>query len=114
MRASGRMAPKPGAGGAQVFFDRQELTVILNLYGRMVQAGEWRDYAIDGLGDRAVFSVFRRASEMPVCRIEKQPALAQRQGQYVITGSGGQVLKRGRELAQVLRVLERKLLKIAP
>ncbi len=96
----------------RVFFDRRELLVILHLYGRMVQAGEWRDYAIDGLSDRAIFSVFRRASEMPVYCIEKQPKLATRQGQYAITGSGGQILKRGRELPQVLRVLERKLLKI--
>jgi len=96
----------------KVFFDRQELLVILHLYGRMVQAGEWRDYAIDGLRDRAIFSAFRRASEMPAYCIVKQPALAGRQGQYAITGSGGQILKRGRELPQVLRVLERKLLKL--
>lgn len=86
--------------------------MILNLYGRMVQAGEWRDYAIDGLRDRAVFSVFRRASEMPVYRVVKQPAAANRQGQYAVTGSAGQILKRGRELPQVLRVLDRKLLKL--
>lgn len=86
--------------------------MILHLYGRMVQAGEWRDYAIDGLKDRAVFSAFRRASEMPAYSIMKQPGLAGRQGQYAVTGSGGQILKRGRELPQVLRVLERKLLKL--
>ena len=96
----------------KVFFDRKELQVILHLYGRMVQAGEWRDYAIDGLKDQAVFSAFRRASEMPAYCIGKQPKLAGRQGQYAVTGSGGQILKRGRELPQVLRVLERKLLKL--
>lgn len=96
----------------RVYFDRQELQVILHLYGRMVQAGEWRDYAIDGLGERAIFSVFRRSSEMPLYRIEKQPGLAARQGQYAVSASNGQILKRGRELPQVLRILERKLLKL--
>ena len=96
----------------KVFFDRGELQIILHLYGRMVQAGEWRDYAIDGLKDQAIFSAFRRASEMPAYCIVKQPKLAGRQGQYAVTGSGGQILKRGRELPQVLRVLERKLLKL--
>lgn len=96
----------------RVFFDRAELFVILHLYGRMVQAGEWRDYAIDGLRDQAIFSVFRRASEMPVYRIEKQPRLAAKQGQYAVLGASGQVLKRGQDLPQVLRVLERKLLKL--
>ncbi len=96
----------------KVFFDRQELQIILHLYGRMVQAGEWRDYAIDGLKEQAIFSAFRRTSEMPAYCIVKQPKLAGRQGQYAVTGSGGQVLKRGRELQQVLRVLERKLLKL--
>ncbi len=114
-RASGLATPKQSSGLAQagrVFFDRQELQVILHLYGRMVQAGEWRDYAIDGLKDQAIFSAFRRASEMPAYCIAKQPKLAGRQGQYAVTGSGGQILKRGRELPQVLRVLERKLLKL--
>jgi len=102
---------RAGRAPQQVFFDRQELQIILHLYGRMVQAGEWRDYAIDGLKDQAIFSAFRRASEMPAYCIIKQPVLALRQGQYAVTGSGGQILKRGRELSQVLRVLERKLLK---
>lgn len=96
----------------QPFFDRRELQIIMNIYGRMVQAGEWRDYAIDTLPDRVVFAIFRRTSEMPVYRIEKQPRLANRQGQYAVLGAAGQVLKRGRELPQVLRVLERKLLKL--
>lgn len=94
------------------FFDRKELQVVMNLYGRMVQAGEWRDYAIDSLSDRAVFSIFRRASEMPLYRIEKQPKFAAKQGQYAIISASGQILKRGRDLHQVLRILERKLLKL--
>lgn len=92
-------------------FDRPELNRILSLYGRMVAAGEWRDYALDLLEDRAVFSVFRRSSEMPLYRIEKHPRLRARQGMYAVVAAGGQVLKRGHELAQVLRVLERKLIK---
>lgn len=96
----------------KVFFDRRELQVILHLYGRMVQAGEWRDYAIDGLKDQAIFSIFRRASEMPAYCIVKQPKLSTRQGQYAVIGSSGQILKRGRELAHVLRLLESKLLRV--
>jgi hypothetical protein len=92
---------------ATVFFERRELTRLLSLYGRMVSAGEWRDYAIDGLADAAVFSIFRRASEAPAYRIEKRPALARRQGQWAIIGHGGLVLKRGRELEQVLRFFDR-------
>ena len=84
----------------------------MNLYGRMVQAGQWRDYAIDSFSDRVVFSVYRRASEMPLYRIEKQPKLAAKQGQYSVISASGQILKRGRELPQVLRILERKLLKL--
>ena len=96
----------------RVFFNARELRTILQLYGRMVQAGEWRDYAIDAPGDRAVFSVYRRSHAAPLYRIEKQPALASRQGQYAIVGAGGQILKRGRELPLVLRLLERKLFKL--
>ena len=92
-------------------FDRPELKRILSTYGRMVVAGEWRDYAIDFRDDAAVFSVFRRASEMPLYSIEKRPRLKDRQGQYSVIAPGGQVLKRGHDLAGVLRVLERKLLK---
>jgi hypothetical protein len=95
-------APKTGA----VFFDRRELNVILRLYGRMVAAGEWRDYAIDGLGDAAVFSVFRNTGDSPLYRIEKRPELARRQGAWAVIGQGGQILRRGRELAQVLRVFD--------
>jgi hypothetical protein len=90
-----------------VFFDRRELLRLLDLYGRMVAAGEWRDYGIDGLREAAVFSVFRRTSEAPVYRIEKRPALARRQGAWAVIGQGGVVLKRGHELDQVLRLFDR-------
>jgi hypothetical protein len=96
---------------ARIRFDRTELKRILNTYGRMVMAGEWRDYAIDSRDDVAVFSVFRRASEMPLYSIEKRPKLKDRQGQYSVFAPGGQLLKRGHELSAVLRILERKLLK---
>jgi hypothetical protein len=95
-------------------FDRLELKRILNTYGRMVMAGEWRDYAIDFRADAAVFSVFRRAAEIPLYSIEKRPRMRERQGQYSVIAAGGQVLGRGHDLAQVLRVLERKLLKAVP
>jgi hypothetical protein len=89
-----------------VFFDRRELDLILRVYGRMVAAGEWRDYAIAGLREAAVFSIFRHASENPLYRIEKRPALARRQGAWAIVGPGGHVLRRGHELAQVLRLFD--------
>jgi hypothetical protein len=92
----------------QVSFDRRELRIILNLYGRMVAAGEWRDYALDFLPDRAVFSIFRRASEIAMFRIEKTPALARRQGAWSVTAASGLVMKRGHELARVLAVLEKR------
>jgi hypothetical protein len=95
----------------QVTFDRLELNRILTVYGRMVAAGEWRDYALDFLEDVAVFSIFRRASEVPLFRIEKRPKLRARQGQYSVVAAGGVILKRGHELAQVLRIFDRKLLK---
>lgn len=95
----------------QVRFDRGELNRILSIYGRMVAAGEWRDYAIDFLDDRAVFSIFRNASEMPLFRVEKTPRLRNRQGQYAVIEASGHVLKRGHELQQVLRLFERKLIK---
>jgi len=100
-----------GGPAAQVRLDRAELDRILRIYGRMVAAGEWRDYAIDFLSDAAVFSVFRRSSEMALFRIEKRPRLRNRQGQYAVIESGGHVLKRGHDLAQVLRVFDRKLIK---
>ncbi len=95
----------------RVAFDRAELGVILSLYGRMVAAGEWRDYGLSFLREVAVFSVFRRAAENPLYRIEKRPRLRAAQGQYAVIGMDGRVLKRGHDLGQVLRVLERKLIR---
>lgn len=104
--------PRVAAAPAQVSFDRRELNAILGLYGRMVAAGEWRDYAISTLAEAAVFSVFRRTAEQPLYRIEKRPRLRARQGMYAVIGQGGQVLKRGQDLGQVLKVLERKLIRL--
>ena len=92
-----------------ISFDRRELSEILNVYGRMVAAGEWRDYAIDMLKDRAVFSIFRRTSEMPLFRIEKNPKLARRQGAFSVQAAGGLVMKRGHELGTVLKVFDKAL-----
>ena len=94
---------------ARVTFNRLELNRILNLYGRMVADGEWRYYAIDFLKDRAVFSVFRRASEVPIYRIEKDPRLARKQGMYSVISATGLILRRGQELERVLLVIDRKL-----
>ena len=94
---------------SRVTFNRFELNRILNLYGRMVADGEWRDYAIDFLKDRAVFSVFRRASEVPIYRIEKDPRLARKQGAYSVISATGLILRRGHELERVLLVIDRKL-----
>src|SRR5687767_15598649 len=91
------------APASRVTFDRRELNRIFGLYGRMVAAGEWRDYAIDFLRDRAVFSVFRRASEVPIYRIEKNPKLARRQGAYSVVSAGGLIMRRGHELDRVDR-----------
>ncbi len=104
--------PATGAGRigpVNVNFDRHELREILNLYGRKVAEGEWRDYAIDFTPTLAVFSVFRRTSEMPLYRIEKNPKLAKRQGMYSVVTPTGLILKRGHELAKVIAVLEKKL-----
>jgi hypothetical protein len=97
--------PAPVSG--VVFFERRELDQLMRLYGRMVAAGEWRDYGIAGLSDHAVFSIFRHAAEAPLYRVEKRPALARKQGAWAVTGQGGMILKRGHELAQVLRVFEK-------
>ncbi len=94
-----------------VYFVRIELTQILNIYGRLVAAGEWRDYAIDHLKGQAVFSIFRRASEMPHYRIIKEPALANQQGAWKISGATGQTLKRGKQLDQLLRYFDRLMIK---
>lgn len=96
----------------QVAFHRTELGPILSLYGRMVAAGEWRDYGISHLAEVAVFAIFRRAAENPLYRIEKRPKLRLKQGQYAVIGPEGQVLKRGNELEQVLRVLEPRRLRL--
>ncbi len=96
----------------QVGFDRLELNAILNVYGRMVAEGEWRDYAITMDAEAAVFSAFRRAAEHPEAQIVKRPSLRQRQGMYALVGVGGAVLKRGHELSSVLAPLERRLLKL--
>ena len=100
----GATASAPG----RVTFNRLELNRILNLYGRMVADGEWRDYAIDFLKDRAVFSIFRRSSEMPLYRIEKDPRLARKQGAYSVVSASGHILRRGHELDRVLLVIDRK------
>lgn len=95
----------------RVAFDRAELGLILSVYGRMVAAGEWRDYGMSFLREVAVFSVFRRAAEHPLYRIEKRPRLRAAQGQYAVIGMDGRILKRGHDLAAVLRVLEKKLIR---
>jgi hypothetical protein len=114
--------PRGGAGHSQtgqasvpgkVTFSRRELDRILGLYGRMVAAGEWRDYAIDFLKDRAVFSVFRRASEVPIYRIEKDPRLARKQGAYSVISATGLIVKRGHELDNVLRAVDKSLKLVA-
>ena len=92
----------------RIMFDRHELQIILRLYGVMVAAGEWRDYAIDMLGDQAIFSIFRRASEMPLYRIAKTPRNARKQGIYSVMTPDGRILKRGQDLTQVLRILSGK------
>ena len=94
-----------------VAFQRQELSVILRLYGMMVAAGEWRDYGISHGREAAVFSIFRRSAETPLYRIEKRPKLRGRQGMYAVLGMDGYILRRGPDLAQVLRVLEQKLIR---
>ena len=102
---NGRPLPHP------VAFHRTELSQILGIYGRMVAAGEWRDYGISTLSEVAIFSIFRRSAENPLYRIEKRPKLKNRQGMYAVIGMEGQVLKRGHDLKSVLRVLERKLIR---
>ncbi len=100
---------RQGALAKQVAFDRRELQLILNLYGRRVAEGEWRDYAIDFGPTKAVFAIFKRTSETPLYTIEKSPALARRQGAFAVVSAGGLILKRGHDLARVLAVLEPKL-----
>ncbi len=108
----GEVMPFPGKPSIQTFFDRRELTRILDLYGRMVAAGHWRDYAIAMERDVATFSAFRRATERPELRIEKRPALRTKQGQWALIGEAGAILKRGHELGPVLAPVERRLMKL--
>ena len=110
----GTVTPFPSAASApsQVGFDRAELTRILDIYGRMVAAGNWRDYAIQLDRDAAIFAAFRRTAERPEFRVEKRPALRNKQGMWALVGEAGQVIKRGHELGPVLAPLERRLLKI--
>ena len=102
----------PTSDPQQVAFDRRELGEIMGLYGQMVALGEWRDYGMSFLRDHAVFSIFRRTAENPLYRIEKRPQLRNRQGMYSVIGMDGQILKRGSDLKAVLRVLERKLIRV--
>lgn len=99
-----------------VHFSKRELYRILDVYGRMVAAGIWRDYAIDDTGYGAsqgvAFSVFRRASETPAYRIIKEPRLARRQGAYAVVGGQGQILKRGKSLENILSVFDGKMLRL--
>lgn len=95
----------------QVSFTRAEMMTILNVYGRMVAAGEWRDYAIDSLKEKAIFSIFRRTNEMPLYRIEKIPKLARKQGAFALLSQQGLILKRGQDLDPIIKLLNQKLLK---
>ena len=97
----------------RVSFDRVELQTILNVYGRKVAEGEWRDYALDFLSDKAVFSIYRRSSEVPLYRVEKEPQLARKQGAYSVVVASGLILKRGNDLGLVLRVIDRPLRVVA-
>ena len=100
---------QPGkSASASVMWHRRELDQILRVYGRLVAQGEWKDYAIDGLKDCAIFSIFRRTSEMPVYSVIKTPADRNKQGEYKVVALGGQILKRGHDLAQVLKVFDKK------
>lgn len=113
MRLMGEIAPFPHhRQPGQTGFERQELSRIMDLYGRMVSAGHWRDYAIDFGKEAAIFSAFRRAAERPEYRIEKRPSLRHRQGMWALIGEAGAVLKRGQELAGVLAPVERKLVRL--
>jgi hypothetical protein len=105
----------PGAAAAKtplIFFDRVELDRLLRLYGRMVAQGDWRDYAINGGREAALFAVFRRSGESPLYMVEKRPALARRQGAFAVLAHGGVVLRRGRDLEQVLKVFDARKFRV--
>jgi hypothetical protein len=106
------VTPLPHVGLAQVGFDRHELSRILDLYGRMVSAGHWRDYALRFEADAAIFAAFRRTAERPEVRIEKRPALRNRQGMWALFNESGVIMKRGHELGPVLAPVERRLMKL--
>jgi hypothetical protein len=106
------LSATPGGRNSVVAFSRLELNQILSVYGRRVAEGEWRDYAIDMLRDRAVFSVFRRTTEAPLYRIEKAPKFIRRQGAFSVIATTGLILKRGHDLCRVLRVFDRSRLEI--
>jgi hypothetical protein len=107
------LTPFPVANAQHVVaFHRTELSVILSLYGQMVAAGEWRDYGISSLKEVAVFSIFRRTAEQPLYRIEKRPKLRSKQGEYSVIGMDGQILKRGHDLKTVLRVFDKKRIRV--
>ena len=108
----GVVTPFPVPRDGQVGFERTELNRILDLYGRMVAAGHWRDYAIDLGREAAIFSAFRRTAENPEFRVEKRPALRNRQGMWSLVGEGGAILRRGHELGPVLAPVERRLMKL--
>lgn len=108
---SGQVVAFPSRSDGQVGFERDELQRILDLYGRMVAAGQWRDYAMDFDRHAATFAAFRRTAERPQARIEKRPALRNKQGMWTLFGEHGHVLKRGSDLANVLAPIERRLLK---
>lgn len=103
------LSPTPFPSPEVVCFDRREFAAIFSVYGRQVAAGEWRDYALTTGRDVAVFAIFRRAAEVPLYRIEKRPELRGRQGMFAVLGTDGRVLRRGHDLAQVLRVLEKTI-----
>ena len=109
---TGMVVPFPGAKPSQVAFDRAELGRILDLYGRMVAAGHWKDYAMGFERDVATFAAYRRAAERPEFVVEKRPALRARQGEWALIGEHGAVLKRGHELGPVLAPVERRLMKL--
>lgn len=103
-----QIRPPANSAAVPVYFERLEMDAIMNVYGRMVAAGEWRDYALNMHRDRAVFSIFKRAAEMPIYRIEKQPALARKQGAYSILSAEGVILKRGQDLKTLLSFFDRR------
>ena len=107
-----RLTASSNRQATQTAFHRTELALILNVYGQMVSQGDWKDYAMDFLKDRAVFSVYRRASEHPLYRIEKRPALKDKQGQYSVIAPGGLILKRGHDLKTVLRVFDKQRFRV--